>query len=474
MTPGLPRLRIAFHSIILRSGWRITFVAVPLLALLFLPRALLAQPDPSLVSLFENSGVVMLLIEPESGAIIRANSSAARFYGHSQQELQSMAIQDINTFTPEQVKKERLRAARENRNFFIFRHRLSDGRVKRVEVYSHPIVYRGRQVLFSIIHDVSDERFMQETVEHYNRQLEGQVDERTEELRTYQYFLIALAILQFLVIAALVYTRARRKKAERALEKLNQELEKRIRIAVESIREKESIIHEREKRRARDDLLIDLAHQWRQPLNAAALEVQNIGDLLEGAPGAAKIEELIGIVMEQLTELSSTLSRLTGFYERESALSVGIKEGLKKSRDLSERSLKSRGIEVIDRVSPDCLPRAEADEWVNLFSTFFMNVREIKEARGLGSARITVESRSDERATYLIIEDNAGGIDPTLLPRRLFEPYTTTHFRSRDKGLGLYTVFSMITYRFNGEIEAENTPVGARFTIRIPHGRNEP
>ena len=292
MTPGLPRLRIAFHSIILRSGWRITFVAVPLLALLFLPRALLAQPDPSLVSLFENSGVVMLLIEPESGAIIRANSSAARFYGHSQQELQSMAIQDINTFTPEQVKKERLRAARENRNFFIFRHRLSDGRVKRVEVYSHPIVYRGRQVLFSIIHDVSDERFMQETVEHYNRQLEGQVDERTEELRTYQYFLIALAILQFLVIAALVYTRARRKKAERALEKLNQELEKRIRIAVESIREKESIIHEREKRRARDDLLIDLAHQWRQPLNAAALEVQNIGDLLEGAPGAAKIEEL--------------------------------------------------------------------------------------------------------------------------------------------------------------------------------------
>ena len=180
MTPGLPRLRIAFHSIILRSGWRITFVAVPLLALLFLPRALLAQPDPSLVSLFENSGVVMLLIEPESGAIIRANSSAARFYGHSQQELQSMAIQDINTFTPEQVKKERLRAARENRNFFIFRHRLSDGRVKRVEVYSHPIVYRGRQVLFSIIHDVSDERFMQETVEHYNRQLEGQVDERTE------------------------------------------------------------------------------------------------------------------------------------------------------------------------------------------------------------------------------------------------------------------------------------------------------
>ncbi|MCB0184373.1 MAG: PAS domain-containing protein, partial [Caldilineaceae bacterium] len=91
----------------------------------------------------------MLLIEPEDGSIIRANRAAVDFYGYSRSQLESITIQQINTFTSDQVKEERLRAAREHRNFFIFRHRLADDSIRRVEVFSNPIAYRGRTVLWS-------------------------------------------------------------------------------------------------------------------------------------------------------------------------------------------------------------------------------------------------------------------------------------------------------------------------------------
>jgi PAS domain S-box-containing protein len=105
--------------------------------------------------LFEQHGAVMLLIEPQSGAIVDANPAAARFYGYAVEELRRMRIQQINTLTAEEILQERLRAARERNNFFIFQHRLASGELRTVEVHASPIQINQQTLLLSIIHDAT-------------------------------------------------------------------------------------------------------------------------------------------------------------------------------------------------------------------------------------------------------------------------------------------------------------------------------
>jgi PAS domain S-box-containing protein len=107
-------------------------------------------------AMFFSNIAVKLLIDPASGRIVDANPAACDFYGYSLEDIQQLSIWDINTLTREQVRQEMDRAKDEHRGFFRFRHRLASGEPREVEVYSGPVEYLDRNLLFSIIHDVTD------------------------------------------------------------------------------------------------------------------------------------------------------------------------------------------------------------------------------------------------------------------------------------------------------------------------------
>jgi PAS domain S-box-containing protein len=123
--------------------------------------------------LFENNHTVMMLIEPVSGAIRNANRAATEFYGYSLSELRSMNINDINQLNAEEVQAERMRALREERNFFNFQHRLSSGEIRSVEVHSAPIEVDGNTLLFSIIHDTTERKRTEDALRNSQAQMTG-------------------------------------------------------------------------------------------------------------------------------------------------------------------------------------------------------------------------------------------------------------------------------------------------------------
>ncbi len=153
---------------------------------------------------FERHSAVMLLIDPASGKIIEANTAASEFYGYPISTLRGMAIQQINTLTPEQVAEERIRAQKEGRNYFIFRHRRADNQERTVEVHSIPIEQNNRKLLFSIISDISDIRDRNQDLWHYQEQLEEMVAIQTEELRSKTQLIIYTMGISIVVLIALL------------------------------------------------------------------------------------------------------------------------------------------------------------------------------------------------------------------------------------------------------------------------------
>lgn len=136
---------------------------------------LLRESEERYRSLFENNHAVMLLIDPDSGAIMDANPAACAYYGWSRETLMKRNIREINTLTPDQTYAEMQLARLEKRNHFYFQHRLADGTIRDVEVYSGPIRLKHQDLLYSIVHDITDRKRAEAekaVLEEQNRQLQ--------------------------------------------------------------------------------------------------------------------------------------------------------------------------------------------------------------------------------------------------------------------------------------------------------------
>ncbi len=107
-------------------------------------------------ALFDNHSAVMLLVEAHSGRIIAANRGAATFYGYSQETLRTMRVEQLNVYAPKDVHALRMGVLRGKQNHFLAPHRLADGRVRTVEVFSAPVALSERAILFSVVQDVTD------------------------------------------------------------------------------------------------------------------------------------------------------------------------------------------------------------------------------------------------------------------------------------------------------------------------------
>lgn len=114
--------------------------------------------------LFANSKAVQLLVDAGSGQLVDANEAASQFYGLHRNDLVKLKVSDINTLSSTQMKEEMQRAEQENRSYYLMRHKLANGELRDVEVYSNPIRLEGRRLIYTIIHDVTERRRMEEKI----------------------------------------------------------------------------------------------------------------------------------------------------------------------------------------------------------------------------------------------------------------------------------------------------------------------
>ncbi|MCK8060485.1 MULTISPECIES: diguanylate cyclase domain-containing protein [unclassified Fusibacter] len=177
-----------------------------------------AEPAVDFQSVFEDHGSIMMLIEPETGDIIYVNQAAVDFYRYGRDALLSMSVYELNALSEEQISAEIENAKKNEKNFFRFIHKINGGEVKYVEVYSYPIQYEGKEILFSIIHDIHDEVIREQ---HYDKKIN---------------FIMGVMIIGFVIQAGVVvllflFIRSRKKTlealeiSEKRYQELNRESE---------------------------------------------------------------------------------------------------------------------------------------------------------------------------------------------------------------------------------------------------------
>ena len=132
-------------------------------------RKRVAALESQIDGMFAANNAIKLFIDPDTAAIVAANQAAADFYGYSIQELTRLKVTDLNQLPMEMVHRQLDRARDEHRTFFEFMHRLRNGELRNVEVQTGLCQVDGRQLLFSIIFDVTERKRLAEELAHTQR-----------------------------------------------------------------------------------------------------------------------------------------------------------------------------------------------------------------------------------------------------------------------------------------------------------------
>ncbi|NTW68801.1 MAG: PAS domain S-box protein [Chlorobiaceae bacterium] len=108
--------------------------------------------------LFEEHSAIQLVIDPVTGNIVDANHAAASYYGWTIDDLRHKHIREIDTLPDEELKRIMAQNRMSGKNQFSFQHRRADNSIRDVEVFSSNIRVAGRELLYAIIHDVTERK----------------------------------------------------------------------------------------------------------------------------------------------------------------------------------------------------------------------------------------------------------------------------------------------------------------------------
>lgn len=327
-------------------------------------------------------------------------------------------------------------------------------------------------------------------VENFGRYIEEERDEFTQEYRIFDkngevHYVFDYTRIQknkygtIIRLNGYLLDMTERKMAEEALieksveiNKLNASLEKRIKQEVAKSREKDKIMFHQAKLALMGEMMDNIAHQWRQPLNIVSLVMQDVmlkyrfGKLDEKT--LMKAEEKINGTMQYLSGTIDDFRAYISESPMESQSSFLIRSAVEQVSRIISIALEDEKISLTVQLQEhDLVAAGTANDLKQVIMNIFYNAIDQVKLLGVPSPHIDLKIRESREWVEIVISDNAGGIASDVIDK-IFEPYFTTKHKSRGTGLGLYMSKMICRKRLNGRLVARNTGEGAEFTIRLP------
>ncbi|KJR40639.1 multi-sensor signal transduction histidine kinase [Candidatus Magnetoovum chiemensis] len=259
------------------------------------------------------------------------------------------------------------------------------------------------------------------------------------------------------------------------LSQLNSNLEEQVRNKINELRQKEQMLIQQSKMASMGEIIGLIAHQWKQPLNAVALIVQDLKDAYQyGELNDKYIEDSVASTMDQIKFMSKTIDDFRNYLiPSNKKTQFDVKTVIKDLILMFTHIFDKNDIEVSLNVADNTKTAAEGyqNEFKHVVLNILNNSRDAiisARNRGIkicGSIEISLSNDKDSELVIVSIRDNGGGIPENII-NRIFEPYFSTK-GSEGTGIGLYMSKTIIETNMNGKLRVRNVDCGAEFCIEI-------
>jgi len=260
------------------------------------------------------------------------------------------------------------------------------------------------------------------------------------------------------------------------LKELNIHLQNKIREEVEKNREKDKIMYQHSRLAAMGEMVGNIAHQWRQPLNAMTVLIQSFAiKNMTGKLTDDFIERQVEEGLRLSKIMSNTIDNFRNFFApNKSREYFYLKESIEDTIELAQE----KDINITIKCEKDIKIYGYQNEFSQVILNLLSNAVDSfnNSPKSIYNKNILIEAKRDKKdSVNILFIDNGGGIDEAIIDR-IFEPYFTTKHKSTGTGIGLYMSKQIIEKQMKGKLKAENITMNfdhesficAKFEISLP------
>ena len=234
------------------------------------------------------------------------------------------------------------------------------------------------------------------------------------------------------------------------------------------LRDKEMLLLHQNRLAAMGEMIGNIAHQWRHPLNTLGLLAQDLTMTYKiGGFSQEYLALQVRKMLDTIDHMSQTIDDFRNFFRpyKEKA-DFKVLEMVRKTICLLEGNLKAHQITTEVKSSGDPVVHGYPNEFSQVLVNIMVNARDALVAQEVASPKIRIEVGVEGERTVVTITDNAGGIPEEVLSR-IFDPYFTTKGADQGTGVGLFLSKTIIEKNMGGTLSAGNVGPGAQFRIVI-------
>lgn len=214
---------------------------------------------------------------------------------------------------------------------------------------------------------------------------------------------------------------------------------------------------------AMQTLTAGLAHEVRNPLNAAKLQLELLDRRLRRTQDDARLTEPSALANKEIDRLTHLLDDFLAF-ARPPELHLEERDVLELVHHVCDlerpaAALRHAEIEIATQAQP-LVARFDVAKTHQVIANLLTNA--IQAVPDGGRIRVTLTATAENFT--IGVEDNGSGI-PIDLQGRIYEPFFST--KEAGTGLGMSIVYSLVTLH-GGTITLESGEQGTRFEVTIP------
>jgi PAS domain S-box-containing protein len=251
---------------------------------------------------------------------------------------------------------------------------------------------------------------------------------------------------------------------------LNESLESQVDAEVKKNRQKDELMLLQSRQAAMGEMIGNIAHQWRQPLNTIGLMIYDLTDAIRfGEITPEYLEKREKELRSVLDHMSGTIDDFRNFFKpNKEKIDFNLDDVIRKSVSFIDATFRNSGIKIMIETEKNVILSGYPNEFAQVLLNIINNSRDalLENEKKNPGIRISGNITDGKYACVKII-DNGGGI-PNHILHKIFDPYFSTKEQGKGTGVGLYMSKTIIEKNMNGSISAQNIRNGAEFTIIIP------
>ena len=257
------------------------------------------------------------------------------------------------------------------------------------------------------------------------------------------------------------------KRLEEEIVNINKTLEERVAQEVQRNLEQERMLIHQNRTAGMGEMLGNIAHQWRQPLNALNILFFNIKDAYQyNELDEDYINQAVADGERLVQKMSTTISDFRNFFRPDKEIKAfSVTDQIRQVMKLMQSDLDKHKISIHIDAPQDLVISGFPNEYSHVLLNLFSNARDVIVKHHPSFSRVDVVVTAQDCQGCVRVRDTGGGI-PEDIMSMIFDPYFST--KEEGSGIGLYMSKMIIESHMNGSITAKNIEGGAEFSVCVP------